>query len=118
MKWADRERGLLRLLGLVLRAGARGWGWLALKPDSLQLILGSAASQSNSLGGGCSVTQLCLTLCNPVDCSLPGFPDLHHLSELAQIQSIELVVQSSYVVVCHPLLFPPLIFPNIRVFFQ
>ena len=26
----------------------------------------------------CSVTQLCLTLCNPMDCSTPGFP-VHHL---------------------------------------
>ena len=32
----------------------------------------------------CSVTQVCLTLCNPVDCSTSGFPVLHHLLELAQ----------------------------------
>ena len=31
-----------------------------------------------------SVTQLCLTLCNPMDCSTPGFPVLHYLPELAQ----------------------------------
>ena len=27
----------------------------------------------------CSVAQSCLTLCNPMDCSTPGFPVLHHL---------------------------------------
>ena len=27
----------------------------------------------------CSVTQLCPVLCNPMDCSMPGFPVLHHL---------------------------------------
>ena len=27
------------------------------------------------------VSQLCLTLCNPMDCSIPGFPVLHHLLE-------------------------------------
>ena len=32
----------------------------------------------------CSVTQSCPTLCNPMDCSMPGFPVLHHLPELAQ----------------------------------
>ena len=32
----------------------------------------------------CSVIQSCLTLCNPMDCSTPGFPVLHHLLELAQ----------------------------------
>ena len=33
----------------------------------------------------CSVTKSCLTLCNPMDCSTPGFPVLHHLLEFAQI---------------------------------
>ena len=32
----------------------------------------------------CSVTQSCLTLWNPMDCSTPSFPVLHHLSEFAQ----------------------------------
>ena len=33
----------------------------------------------------CSVTQLCLTLFDPMDCSMPGFPIFHHLRELVQI---------------------------------
>ena len=28
--------------------------------------------------------QLCLILCNPMDCSMPGLPIHHHLPELAQ----------------------------------
>ena len=32
-----------------------------------------------------SVAQLYLTLCNPVDCSTPGFPVHHQFPELAQI---------------------------------
>ena len=32
----------------------------------------------------CSVTQLCPTLCNPMDCNTPGFLVLHHLPEFAQ----------------------------------
>ena len=31
-----------------------------------------------------SVAQLCLTLCDPLDCSTPGFPVHHQLPELAQ----------------------------------
>ena len=27
----------------------------------------------------CSVAQSCLTLCDPVNCNMPGFPVLHHL---------------------------------------
>ena len=36
-------------------------------------------------GCRCSVAKLCLTLCDPMDCSTPGFPVLHHFSEFAQI---------------------------------
>ena len=32
----------------------------------------------------CSRTRFCSTLCNPVNCSAPGFPVLHHLPEFAQ----------------------------------
>ena len=32
----------------------------------------------------CSVMQSCSTLCEPMDCSTPGCPVLHHLPELAQ----------------------------------
>ena len=33
----------------------------------------------------CSVTKLCLNPCDPMDCSTPGSPVLHYLSEFAQI---------------------------------
>ena len=39
---------------------------------------------NTSSPGCCSVTQLCLTLCDPMDCSTPGFPVLHHLLDLAE----------------------------------
>ena len=32
-----------------------------------------------------SVTQLYLTLCSPMDCSMPGLPVHHQLLELAQM---------------------------------
>ena len=32
----------------------------------------------------CSVAQLCLTLCDPMNCSTPDFPVLHHIPELVQ----------------------------------
>ena len=33
----------------------------------------------------CSVAQLCLILCDPMDCSTPGFSVFHHLLEFAHI---------------------------------
>ena len=63
-----------------------------------------------------SVAQSCPTLCDPIDCSTPGFPILHHLSELAQLMSIESVMLSNHLILSHPLLLPPSILPSIRVF--
>ena len=59
----------------------------------------------------------CPTLCDSMDCSTPGFPVLHHLLKLAQtLMSIELVMPSNHLILCHPLLHLPSIFPSIRVF--
>ena len=35
-----------------------------------------------------SVTQLCQTLCNPMDCSMPSFPVHHQLPEFTQTHTI------------------------------
>ena len=64
----------------------------------------------------CSVAQSCPTFCNPMDCSMPGCPLLHHLLEPAKLMSIELVMSSNHLVLCRPLLLLPSIFPSIRVF--
>ena len=64
----------------------------------------------------CSVAQSCLTLCYPMDYSMPGFPVLHHFPELVKLKSIESVMPSNHLILCHPLLLLPSIFPSIRVF--
>ena len=92
-----------------------------------------------------SVTQSCLTLCSPVNCSLSGFP-VHHQHPSVQFSSvtqscptlgdpmnhstsglpvhhqlpeftqmIELVMPSSHLILCHPLLLLP-VPPSITVF--
>ena len=45
---------------------------------------GASASVLSMNCCSCSVAQSCLTICDPMDCSMPGFPILHHLLELAQ----------------------------------
>ena len=65
-----------------------------------------------------SVAQSCLTLCDPIDCSMPGFPVLHHFPELAQAHSIELLMPANDLMLCHPLLLLPSIFPSMRAFFS
>ena len=63
-----------------------------------------------------SVTQLCLNLCNIMDCCTLGFLVLHHLPEMFKLMSIESVMPSNHLVLCRPLLLLPSIFPSIKVF--
>ena len=57
-----------------------------------------------------SVAQSCPGLCNPMDCNMPG-PTVHH-----QLLAIESVMPSNRLILCHPLLLLPSIFPSIIVF--
>ena len=45
-----------------------------------------------------------------------GLPVHHQLPELLKLMSIESVMPSNYLILCHPLLLLPSIFPSIRVF--
>ena len=47
---------------------------------------------------------------------MPGFRVLHHLLEFAQLISIESLIPSNHLMLCHSLLFLPSIFPGLRVF--
>ena len=83
----DRETGLEARPGAVpvMMLGRRcggGGSWRVLTVSMQQRnkrARGSIGSVHFS-----SVAQSCLTLCNPMDCSMPGFPVLHQLPELAQ----------------------------------
>ena len=48
---------------------------------------------------------------------MPGFfPTLRNLPEFLKFMSTESVTPSNHLILCHPLLLPPSIFPSIRVF--
>ena len=93
----------------------------------------------------CWVTQSCLTLCEPMDGNMVGFPVLQHLSSVQLLSRvwlfvtpwttahqgslsmtnsrsppkplvIELVMPSNHLILCCPLLLLLSIFPSIRVF--
>ena len=63
-----------------------------------------------------SVAQSCPTLCDPMNCSTPGFPVLHHLLELTQTHVHWVGMLSNDLILCCPFLLLPSIFPSIRVF--
>ena len=77
------------------------------------VVLVSAVQQSESAIS--SVPQSCPTLCDPVDCSTPGFPSITNSWRLLKLMSIKSVMPSK-ISFCRPLLLLPSIFPSIRVF--
>ena len=52
----------------------------------------------------------------PMDCSMPGFPVLHHLLSLLKLMSIESVMPSNHLILCCPLLLLPSVLPSFKVF--
>ena len=76
--------------------GLEAWGSLWATTDKkLKLLILSVQFSS--------VAQWCLTLCDPMDCSTPGFPVHHQLLELTQthVRQVGDGIQPS-----HPLLSP------------
>ena len=61
----------------------------------------------------CSVAKSCLNLCDPLDCSTPGFPVHHQLLELTQTHVHWI---GDPLILCCPLPLLPSIFPSIKVF--
>ena len=62
-----------------------------------------------------SVTQSCLTHCDPMNCSTPGLHVHYHIPEFTQTQ-VHWVMPSSHLILCRPLLLLPPIPPSIRNF--
>ena len=63
-----------------------------------------------------SVTQSCLTLCDPMNCNTPGVPVQEQLQESTQTHVHRVSDAIQYLILCCLLVLLPSIFPNIRVF--
>ena len=55
------------------------------------------------LNRSCSVAQSCPTLCDPMDCSMPGLPVRHQLPEFAHIHA-HWIGDAIHLILCRPLL--------------
>ena len=85
------------------------------------MVLGKSRGQllitperMKQLGESRNHAQLCLTLCNSMDCRMPSL-SIPNSRSLLKFMSIESVMPSNHLILCHPLLLLPSIFPSIRV---
>jgi len=85
------------------------------KYTEVKLLDPEALSSSTSSYCCCSVAKSCLTFCDPMDCSTPGFPGLSISQVFLRFLSIEPVMLSNHLILWHSLLLP-LVLPSIRVF--
>ena len=78
-----------------------------------KLEIGQKYSRCNKFS---LVAQLCLTLCDPWTAALQASMSITNSRSLLKLVSIELVMSSNHLILCHPLPLLPSIFPSIRVF--
>ena len=88
---------------VTVHAEAKSWTWLSdnhahTLSEKLCWMLDSGCDQNSMLGKlivqwwrqinccCCSLTKLCSTLHEPMDCSTPAFPVLYYLPEFAQVR--------------------------------
>ena len=87
IKWVlgrDEPRPERQAEGYDLQAGMGTMEVTAKKKSSWFCVLIRSLPNRVEMKFSCLGAQSCPTLCDPVDCSMPGFPVLHHLPELAQ----------------------------------
>ena len=77
---------------------------------------GPAPGRAKVFMSYCSVTKLCLTLCDPRTASRQASLFFTIWLSLIKLMSIELVMLLNHLILCRPLLLLPSIFPSIRVF--
>ena len=63
-----------------------------------------------------SVTQSCPTLCDPIDWNTPASLSIINSWSLLKLMSVESVMPSNHLILCHPLPLPSAISPSIKVF--
>ena len=63
-----------------------------------------------------SVVQSCPTLCDPWPAAHQASLSITNSQSLLNLMSIESLMPSNHLILCHPFLLLPLIFPQIRVF--
>ena len=110
--------------GIVRISLMQEWGFpggsmvnnLSAKKETQVSYLGWVDPLASLIFVNSSVAQLCLTLCNPWISACQVSLSITNSWSLLKLLCIESVMPYNHLILWHPLLFPPLILPSIRVF--
>ena len=118
------ECGLCFLLSQLLFYLRENWCWSQVIPSLTFSFSSSSNDNISRLSSGVNVpvsssccccryslTKWCPTLCDPMDCSMPGSSVLHYLLEFAQLH-VRRVDDAIYLILYFPFLFLPSVFPT------
>ena len=104
----------------ILKTSSHGHDWISFRFSLLPCSNRSGSISTQKLFQCVtyqfsSATQSCPALCDPMDCSTPGFPVQTNSRSLLKLMSIKSVIPSSHLILYRPLFLLPSIFPSIRV---
>ena len=103
------KKAFLSLL-FILWKSSFIWMYLSLSPLLFTSLHSSAVFQISS------VTQSCLTVWTPWTAACQASLSIINSWSLLKLRSVELMMPSSHLILCRPLLLLPSVFPSIRVF--
>ena len=103
------DEGLCRAAALTSNTA-----WLCASPGAKSLSCKRRPGGKTHTSSVQSLSRV--RLCDPTDRSTPGLPSITSSQSPLKPMSIEAVMPSSHLILCHPLLLQPSIFPSIRVF--
>ena len=88
------------LVGMEIGTATLETIWRFLKKKGQKLKIELPYDPTILLVGCCSVTKSCPALCNPMNCSTPGFLVLHIAQSFLKLMSIESVTPSNHLTLC------------------
>ena len=91
------------------------FGWTSRIGGNANTICSPTKVENKIIVQFSSVAHTCPTLCHPMDCSTQGFP-VCHSGTLLKLMSMESVMPSNHLILCHLLILRLSSFPSIRVF--
>ena len=89
---------------------------IALVSHASKVMLKSLQARCQQLSVSVQLLSRVWFFVNPWTAAHQASLSITNSQSLAKLMSIELVMPSNHLILCHPLLLPPSIFPNIRVF--
>ena len=98
----DTTLGKMKIKQYRIKTTTMNWEQNNSNPKAKNSPWPSSSTETSKGVQFSSVAQLYMTLCDPMDCHMSGFLSITNSRSLLKLMSIELVMPSSHLILCHP----------------